>query len=159
MNERERLLSVLAREPVDRVPVVSATQTGTVDLMKASGAFWPEAHGDPRKMYELSLAAHTIAGLEGCRVPFEASVDASAFGAVTSLESERRQPAITGRPISSRELADIVTIPNPRRDGRARWYWRRCPCSARGRGTNHRCCAGRYPHSPSPASFGGRRRP
>ncbi len=119
MNERERLLSVLAREPVDRVPVVSATQTGTVDLMKASGAFWPEAHGDPRKMYELSLAAHTIAGLEGCRVPFEASVDASAFGAVTSLESERRQPAITGRPISSRELADIVTIPNPRRDGRA----------------------------------------
>jgi [methyl-Co(III) methanol-specific corrinoid protein]:coenzyme M methyltransferase len=52
-------------------------------------------------------------------VPFEASVDASAFGAVTSHESERRQPAITGRPITSRELADIVRIPDPRRDGRA----------------------------------------
>jgi MtaA/CmuA family methyltransferase len=119
MNERERLLMVLAREPVDRVPVVSPTQTGTVDLMKASGAFWPEAHSDPRKMFELSLAAHTIAGLEGCRVPFDAAVDASAFGAATSHETERRQPAITGRPVTSRELADIVPVPDPRRDGRA----------------------------------------
>lgn len=119
MNERERLHSVLRREPVDRVPVVSPTQTGTVDLMKASGAFWPQAHGDPRLMYELSLAAHTVAGLEGCRVPFDAAVDASAFGAGTSHESDRRQPAITQRPITSRELADIVPIPDPRRDGRA----------------------------------------
>jgi [methyl-Co(III) methylamine-specific corrinoid protein]:coenzyme M methyltransferase len=119
MDEKERLLSVLAREPVDRVPVVSPTQTGTVDLMKASGAFWPQAHADPRLMFALSLAAHTIAGLEGCRVPFDAAVDASAFGAVTSFESERRQPAITGRPVTSRELADIVPIPDPRRDGRA----------------------------------------
>lgn len=119
MNERERLLSVLAREPVDRVPVVSPTQTGTVDLMKASGAFWPQANSDPRLMCELSLAAHTVAGLEGCRVPFDAAVDASAFGAVTSHESERRQPAITGRPVTSRDLADIIPIPDPRRDGRA----------------------------------------
>jgi len=119
MDERERLLAVLAREPVDRVPVVSPTQTGTVDLMKASGAFWPQANNDPRLMYELSLAAHTIAGLEGCRVPFDVTVEASAFGAVTSHESERRQPAITGRPVTSRELVDIVPIPDPRRNGRA----------------------------------------
>lgn len=119
MDQRERLLAVLAREPVDRVPVVSPTQTGTVDLMKASGAFWPKAHRDPRLMSELSLAAHTIAGLEGCRVPFEVAVDASAFGALVSHESERRQPAITGRPIIARELADIVPVPDPRRDGRA----------------------------------------
>ncbi|MBI0582607.1 MAG: MtaA/CmuA family methyltransferase [Methanomassiliicoccus sp.] len=119
MNERERLLCVLAHEPVDRVPVVSPTQTGTVDLMKASGAFWPEANTDPALMFRLSLAAHTVAGLEGCRVPFDAAVDASAFGAVTSLDSDRRQPAITGRPVTSRELAEIVPIPDPRRDGRA----------------------------------------
>ncbi|MDW5564261.1 MAG: MtaA/CmuA family methyltransferase [Methanomassiliicoccus sp.] len=119
MDERERLLSVLAREPVDRVPVVSPTQTGTVDLMKASGAFWPQANADPRLMFELALAAHTVAGLEGCRVPFDAAVDASAFGAVTSHETDRRQPAITGRPVTSRDLADIVSIPDPRRNGRA----------------------------------------
>jgi MtaA/CmuA family methyltransferase len=119
MNERERLLSVLDHQPVDRVPVVSPTQTGTVDLMKVSGAFWPQANQDPLLMYRLSLAAHTVAGLEGCRVPFDASVDASAFGAVTSLASDRRQGAITSRPVISREAAETMSVPDPGRDGRA----------------------------------------
>jgi MtaA/CmuA family methyltransferase len=52
-------------------------------------------------------------------VPFDAAVDASAFGAVTSLESERRQPAITGRPVPARGTLDIAEIPDPHRDGRA----------------------------------------
>jgi MtaA/CmuA family methyltransferase len=70
-------------------------------------------------MFRLSLAAHTVAGLEGCRVPFDAAVDASAFGAITSHESERRQPAITGRPVSSRDSLDLIEVPDPHRDGRA----------------------------------------
>jgi len=119
MNERERLLAVLDHRPVDRVPVVSPTQTGTVDLMRASGAFWPQANGDAELMFRLSLAAHTVAGLEGCRVPFDAAVDASAFGAVTSLETDRRQPAITGRPVSSPASLDLLEVPDPHRDGRA----------------------------------------
>jgi [methyl-Co(III) methylamine-specific corrinoid protein]:coenzyme M methyltransferase len=119
MNERERLLAVLDHAPVDRIPAVSPTQTGTVDLMKASGAFWPKANEDPELMFRLSLAAHTIAGLEGCRVPFDAAVDASAFGAVTSMESDRQQPAITGRPVSSITSLDQLEVPDPRKDGRA----------------------------------------
>ncbi len=119
MNERDRLLAVLEHQSVDRVPVVSPTQTGTVDLMKATGAFWPQANEKADLMFRLSLAAHTVAGLEGCRVPFDAAVDASAFGAVTSHESERRQPAITGRPVSSRDSLDLLDVPDPHRDGRA----------------------------------------
>jgi [methyl-Co(III) methylamine-specific corrinoid protein]:coenzyme M methyltransferase len=119
MNERERLLHVLGHLQVDRVPMVSPTQTGTVDLMKASGAFWPKANEDADLMYRLSLAAHTVAGIEGCRVPFDAAVDASAFGAVTSMETDRQQPAITGRPISSTDSLDRMEVPDPHRDGRA----------------------------------------
>lgn len=119
MKERERLLAVLEHQPVDRVPVVSPTQTGTVDLMKASGAFWPQANEKADLMFQLSLAAHTVAGLEGCRVPFDAAVDASAFGAVTSHDTDRRQPAITGRPVSSRDSLDRLEVPDPHRDGRA----------------------------------------
>lgn len=119
MNERDRLLAVLEHRPVDRVPVVSPTQTGTVDLMKATGAFWPQANEKADLMFRLALAAHTVAGLEGCRVPFDAAVDASAFGAVTSHESVRRQPAITGRPVSSMDSLDLLDVPDPRRDGRA----------------------------------------
>lgn len=119
MNERDRLLAVLEHRPVDRVPVVSPTQTGTVDLMKATGAYWPQANEEADLMFRLALAARTMAGLEGCRVPFDAAVDASAFGAVTSYESMRRPPAIVGRPMSSRESIDLHDVPDPHRDGRA----------------------------------------
>ncbi len=84
VNQRERLLAVLDRVEVDRVPVASPVQTGTYELMKASGASWPSAHYDPEKMAMLSMAAHAIAGLEGVRVPFQASVDQSAFLAAAS---------------------------------------------------------------------------
>jgi [methyl-Co(III) methanol-specific corrinoid protein]:coenzyme M methyltransferase len=119
MNQRDRLLAVLDHQEVDRVPVVSPVQTGTLDLMRASGSFWPLAHDDAHHMFKLSMAAHTVTGLEGCRVPFEVSVDASAFGATTSYATDRRQPAITGRPVSSRQEAESMAVPDPRRDGRA----------------------------------------
>jgi len=43
LNPKERLLNALNREPVDKVPVVSVTQTAIVDLMDQTGAEWPEA--------------------------------------------------------------------------------------------------------------------
>jgi [methyl-Co(III) methanol-specific corrinoid protein]:coenzyme M methyltransferase len=84
VNQRERLLATLDRQEVDRVSVASPVQTGTYELMKATGTGWPSAHQDPEKMAVLSMAAHTIAGLEGVRVPFQASVDQSAFLAAAS---------------------------------------------------------------------------
>jgi uroporphyrinogen-III decarboxylase len=88
VNERERLYHALRMEPVDRVPCISTMQTATIELMKASASFWPEAHRDPSKMTRLALAANRFAGLESARVPFEAAVDASAFGvAVHDLRS------------------------------------------------------------------------
>ncbi|WP_366931357.1 uroporphyrinogen decarboxylase family protein, partial [Methanolobus sp.] len=46
---KERLARALTGKPVDRMPAVSVTQTGTVDQMEACGAFWPEANYDAQK--------------------------------------------------------------------------------------------------------------
>lgn len=118
MNERERLLRVLDRQPVDRVPAVSPNQTATVDLMEASGAFWPEAHRRADLMTRLSLAAREVAGLEGCRVPFDQAVDASAFGARTVREAEDRPPVVAEPAVPVEDMGSL-DIPDPRRDGRA----------------------------------------
>lgn len=59
---------------VDRVPCACPLQTGTIDLMRDSGAFWPEAHVNPAAMAKLARAARDIAGIESVRVPFEVSV-------------------------------------------------------------------------------------
>jgi len=109
---------VLNLEEVDRIPVVSPLQTGTIDLMKASDAFWPDANNDARLMAKLAKAAHTVAGLEGVRVPFDVSADATAFGALTGKETIDRQPAILDAPIKTPEQLEKAVIPNPWKEGR-----------------------------------------
>ncbi len=109
---------MLNLEEVDRVPVVSPLQTGTIDLMKASGAFWPDANNDSKLMATLAKAAHTLAGIESVRVPFDVSADATAFGAVTGKEAIDRQPAILKAPITTPELLERAILPDPRKAGR-----------------------------------------
>lgn len=117
VNEKERLLKVLHKEAVDRNPCISPMQTGIIGLMQASGSFWPDAHHDPQKMAELALAANRFAGLESARVPFEMSVDASAFGVKVADRALLRRPMILERRIqNSEEFAD-VDVPDPQKDG------------------------------------------
>ncbi|MDD1756145.1 MAG: MtaA/CmuA family methyltransferase [Methanomassiliicoccales archaeon] len=118
MSERERLMEVLRLGKVDRPPCVCPMQTGTLDLMKASGAFWPDAHEDPGLMCQLALAAHEVAGLESIRVPFEVSVDASAFGAVTADRKLRRGPTILSNRVPRREDFEAMEVPEPARSGK-----------------------------------------
>ncbi len=117
MNEKERLLKVLHLEEIDRVPCICPMQTGTIDLMKASLSFWPEAHHDPEKMAKLALAANRVTGLESVRVPFEVAVDASAFGVEIHDRRMRNQPMILGRRIKSHEDFLDTPIPDPSQDG------------------------------------------
>lgn len=118
MNPIQRLREVLFLGKVDRAPCVCPMQTGTLDLMRASGAFWPEAHEDPEKMAALALAAHGIAGLENVRVPFEVSVDATAFGAIAADRKLRRGPMILRTRVPTREDFDSMEVPDPVRDGK-----------------------------------------
>jgi [methyl-Co(III) methanol-specific corrinoid protein]:coenzyme M methyltransferase len=113
LNERARLLRALDRDQPDRVPCMSPLQTGTVELMEASGCFWPEAIRDPGKMYCLSRAAHDIAGLEGVRVPFDVTAEASVLGARTGREALDRQPSIAVTAIKDREELDRLEILEP----------------------------------------------
>ncbi|MCS7098191.1 MAG: MtaA/CmuA family methyltransferase [Candidatus Methanomethyliaceae archaeon] len=94
MTPKERTFKILAGEKVDRPSVLSVTQTGTVELMAASGAHWPEAHFNGELMAKLALAAHSIAGLEGVRIPFCLTVLAEAMGCVIEKGREDRQPSV-----------------------------------------------------------------
>lgn len=113
LNERARLLRALDMDPMDRIPCVSPLQTGTVELMEQSGCFWPEAFRDPRKMYCLSRAAHDIAGLEGVRVPFDVTVEASVLGAETGREAVDRQPSIRTVALNDLEDLELLEIVEP----------------------------------------------
>ncbi|WNY27763.1 Uroporphyrinogen decarboxylase [Methanolapillus ohkumae] len=105
---KERFIRSLKREKVDKVPVCSVTQTGTVDLMHLSGAFWPDAHYDSEKMATLAIAAHKFAGLEAVRYPFSMFELPEAYGCEISTGTLDSQPHQLDFPV--KDIQDISQL-------------------------------------------------
>ncbi|MDD1776112.1 MAG: MtaA/CmuA family methyltransferase [Candidatus Methanomethylicus sp.] len=89
LSQKKRLLNAIAMKTVDRVPVVSMTQTGTVELMNASNAYWPKAHKEVKSMAELAVAGHSIAGLEAVRLPFGLTSEAATMGCEVDYHEDK----------------------------------------------------------------------
>ncbi|WP_407355835.1 methylcobamide:CoM methyltransferase MtaA [Methanolobus sp. WCC5] len=98
MNMKERLLKALKGEEVDKVPVLSVTQTAIVELMDQTGAAWPEAHSDAQMMADLAVASYEVCGLEGVRAPYCLTVLAEAMGCTINMGTKNRQPSVTDHP-------------------------------------------------------------
>jgi [methyl-Co(III) methylamine-specific corrinoid protein]:coenzyme M methyltransferase len=100
---KERLARALTGQPVDRMPAVSVTQTGTVAQMEACGAFWPEANYDAQKMATLAEAGHTVVGFEAVRVPFDITAEAEFFGCEIKDGTQVQQPSVIGHVVKTVE--------------------------------------------------------
>jgi|Deesub1362A_J573_1020465.scaffolds.fasta_scaffold00050_24 [methyl-Co(III) methanol-specific corrinoid protein]:coenzyme M methyltransferase len=118
MDMIERFEQAIELKEVDRVPLVSPLQTGIVDLMEMTGSYWPDAHKDPNKMANLSIAAYKIGGLESVRVPYENCVEVEALGCVLGNWKVDEQPRVEKHVISSSTEMDKLRMPDPKKDGR-----------------------------------------
>jgi [methyl-Co(III) methanol-specific corrinoid protein]:coenzyme M methyltransferase len=107
---RDRFLNAMKGKSVDKVPVLSITQTGTVELMQESGAFWPEAHFKAEKMASLALAGHKLAGLEAVRYPFCLTVLSEAMGCKVKQGKQDIQPLLGSSPFA--EMPEIMELPS-----------------------------------------------
>ncbi|WP_406655951.1 methylcobamide:CoM methyltransferase MtbA [Methanolobus sp. ZRKC2] len=103
---KERLARALKGEPIDRMPAISVTQTGTVEQMEACGAFWPEANNDAEKMATLAEAGHTVVGFEAVRVPFDITAEAEFFGCEIKDGTREQQPSVVGHVVKNTEEID-----------------------------------------------------
>jgi len=123
MTPKERLLAVLSGKKVDRVVVAQPLQTGTVEFMESSGAFWPEAHSNPELMARLSFEAHKVAGFESVRVPFDVNVESEVLGCVLDYDKGVGkgidiQPSVRTASVDQKEDLAKIQIPDPYKDGR-----------------------------------------
>ena len=119
MNEFDRINNLLNHDPIDRPPVLCPMHTATVALMKAANAFYPEVQDNPIKMARLARAAHKVAGFENVRVPFDETVEVSAYGAITGRKGAGRHPMVLQHLISTPEDVDRLHVPDPRTEGKA----------------------------------------
>ncbi|MGB9927451.1 MAG: methylcobamide:CoM methyltransferase MtbA [Methanosarcina sp.] len=105
---KERLYRKLRKQQVDRMPAVCFTQTATIEQMEASGAYWPDAHGDAEKMATLAEAGHTVIGFEAVRVPFDITAEAELFGCGIKAGDLKQQPSVIKHVVKN--LEDLEKI-------------------------------------------------
>lgn len=123
ITPKERLRAALYLEKIDRVPIAQPLQTGTVQLMESSGAYWPEAHRNPDLMVRLAYEAHLSVGFESVRVPFDLNVESEALGCLLDYNAGIGkgldiQPSVRTTPVYEKEYLKSIRIPNPRKTGR-----------------------------------------
>jgi [methyl-Co(III) methylamine-specific corrinoid protein]:coenzyme M methyltransferase len=120
MNEWQRLNAMLNGEYLDRPPCICPMHTATTALMKAAGAYYPQVQDDPHKMARLAEVAYTEAGIENVRIPFDESVEVSAFGAITGHKGATRHPIVLQHLVRSAEEIDSLHVPDPLTSGRTK---------------------------------------
>jgi MtaA/CmuA family methyltransferase len=94
MTSRERVLAALAREPVDRTPVVNPTSVATVELMDLADAFFPEANREPELMARLAATGHTELGFDSVMPVFSIVQESSALGCKMQWEPKDNWPTV-----------------------------------------------------------------
>lgn len=117
MNPKERFESALKLEDMDMPPVIAPTNSGTLDLMRASKCFWPEAQREVQKMVGLALAAHKVAGIESVTVPFDKYVAAEVMGCDLEGWSQTQQPSAIPVVTGPEDIKKLKSS-NPKKDGR-----------------------------------------
>ena len=99
MNSKERVMSVINHQKPDRMPCFSANSTVTYQQMEKVQAFWPEGHEQGEAMAKQALAAYTMLGFDGVRVPFCQTFEAGALGCKIKSGGKEGIPGIEHPPI------------------------------------------------------------
>jgi [methyl-Co(III) methanol-specific corrinoid protein]:coenzyme M methyltransferase len=94
MTSRERVLAALARQPVDRTPVVAPTSVATVELMDMVDAPFPDANRKPELMARLAETSYTELGFDSIMPVFSIVQESSAIGCVMQWEQKDNWPTV-----------------------------------------------------------------
>lgn len=111
MSCRDRVLSALAQEDLDRPPVAVFTTCDTIGMMNACGVSWPDAHRDPEKMATLGCAQADYFGLESVRAGFCLTEEAEAFGCPVDIGTSRSSPMLKGHRYNYNPMKRIYDEP------------------------------------------------
>ncbi len=105
LNSRERVLRLLRKEKIDRVPVFSGVGNVTIHGVEPHGWRFPEIHLDSHKMATAAASTFQLFGFECAVVPFDVAVEAEALGCQVNYYPDQTDILY---PTISRKLAEKV---------------------------------------------------
>jgi len=94
MSSRQRVLSALNRQPVDRTPLCNPTSMATVELMDLVDAPFPEANREPERMARLAATTYTELGFDSIMPVFSIIQESSALGCKIQWEQKDNWPTV-----------------------------------------------------------------
>jgi len=106
--KRRFLSGLFGGRKIDRISVANPTSIVSVELMKKTGVYFPEAHLDPVKMAELAAAGYEVLGFDSIMPEFSVQQEAEALGCVVDWGSPFMMPDAKTHPAKE---ADQVKIP------------------------------------------------
>lgn len=93
MTSLERVLAMVNRKPVDRVPVITGS-TMVKEYIEKSGGVWPDYHSNAEMMVNVSGLMHTDAGIDNVVVPFGMFIESYALGLEVKMGKIDIQPSV-----------------------------------------------------------------
>lgn len=101
MKSRDRVLSALKGEEIDRIPCSSLAGCDGIcpaGVQDEVDIFWPEAHKDADKMAKLAVECQRKIGIENVRIPFDFLIEPEVMGAEIKWGRKDLQPSVTEHP-------------------------------------------------------------
>jgi MtaA/CmuA family methyltransferase len=95
-----RFLHALLGGNPDRVPAGNVVSVATVDQMRLTGAWFPDAHFDPQMMARLAAAGHEILGFDTVMPVFSVVQEAAALGCEVRWGGAQEMPTVRSPPFA-----------------------------------------------------------
>lgn len=109
MTSKERVLAAVSGKDFDRYPAITPTSVATIESMKATGSFFPEAHTDTEDIARLAAYAYTDLGFDTIMPYFSVHLEAELLGCNVDWGTQSRFPVISPQSIRSINNLSIPT--------------------------------------------------
>lgn len=100
MSPKQRFLSAVKGEPVDRVPVGNVVSIVTVEIMEIADAWFPDAHLNANAMATLAKTGQSVLNYDTVMPVFSVIQEAAALGCEIDWGNTRIMPGVKSHPFA-----------------------------------------------------------
>jgi len=93
----EIISDIMIGKKSSRQGVLNPVSSTTIEQMELTNSFFPEAHTNEKKMYELSRANYEILGYDGIMPVFSVVIEAAALGCKIDWGNPKIMPRVLGK--------------------------------------------------------------
>ncbi len=97
MKPREIILDILSKKETPRRAIANPVSSITIEQMEIMNSFFPEAHYDAKKMFELSRANYEILGFDAIMPVFSVVIESFALGCKVEWGKPDMMPQVMGK--------------------------------------------------------------